>query len=155
MSQTLAPALTPRMAGVVDRMARARQPPFFTLTPTEAKAAYEKGAGVLEVPKPQLERVEDFTLPARDGHALLELSPVTGRKHQLRVHCQALSLPIVNDPFYPTLQPAGNDDFDRPLQLLARSLSFIDPLNGALRTPWYIGLGTRVSATPACQLCTL
>lgn len=71
---------------------------------------------------------------ARDGHALLELSPVTGRKHQLRVHCQALGLPIVNDPFYPTLQPAGNDDFDRPLQLLARSLAFVDPLNGALRT---------------------
>lgn len=70
MSQTLAPALTPRMAGVVDRMARAHQAPFYTLTPAEARAAYEKGAGVLEVPKPQLERIEDFTLPARDGHAL-------------------------------------------------------------------------------------
>ena len=70
MSQTLAPALTPKMAGVVDRMARAHQAPFHTLTPAEAKAAYEKGAGVLEVPKPPLERIEDFTLPARDGHAL-------------------------------------------------------------------------------------
>ncbi|MBT2300213.1 alpha/beta hydrolase [Variovorax paradoxus] len=70
MSQTLAPALTPKMAGVVDRMARAHQAPFYTLTPVEARAAYEKGAGVLEVPKPQLERIEDFTLPARDGHAL-------------------------------------------------------------------------------------
>jgi len=70
MIQTLAPPLTPKMAGVVDRMARAHQPPFHTLTPAQAKAAYEKGAGVLEVPKPQLERVEDFTLPARDGHAL-------------------------------------------------------------------------------------
>jgi acetyl esterase len=70
MSQTLAPALTPKMAGVVDRMARAHQAPFHTLTPAEARAAYEKGAGVLEVPKPQLERIEDFTLPARDGHAL-------------------------------------------------------------------------------------
>ncbi|MBT2324156.1 alpha/beta hydrolase [Variovorax paradoxus] len=70
MSQTLAPALTPKMAGVVDRMARAHQAPFYTLAPAEAKAAYEKGAGVLEVPKPELERIEDFTLPARDGHAL-------------------------------------------------------------------------------------
>jgi len=70
MSQTLAPALTPKMAGVVDRMARAHQAPFHTLTPAEARAAYEKGAGVLEVPKPQLERIEDFTMPARDGHAL-------------------------------------------------------------------------------------
>ncbi|WP_238136757.1 alpha/beta hydrolase [Variovorax sp. JS1663] len=64
------PQLTPKMAGVVDRMARARQPPYYTLSPAEAKAAYEKGAGVLEVPKPELARIEDFTMPARDGHPL-------------------------------------------------------------------------------------
>ena len=70
MTQTLAPPLTAKMAGVVERMARAHQAPYYTLTPSEAKAAYEKGAGVLEVPKPQLERVEDFAIPARDGHPL-------------------------------------------------------------------------------------
>ena len=64
------PALTPKMASVVDRMARAGHPPLHTLTPAEAKAAYEKGAGVLEVPKPALARIEDFTLAARDGHWL-------------------------------------------------------------------------------------
>ncbi|MBU1359342.1 MAG: alpha/beta hydrolase [Gammaproteobacteria bacterium] len=58
------------MAGVVERMARAGHPPFHTMTPSEAKAAYEKGAGVLEVPRPALARIDDFTLPARDGHAL-------------------------------------------------------------------------------------
>ncbi|MDM0023683.1 alpha/beta hydrolase [Variovorax saccharolyticus] len=63
-------ALTPKMAGVVERMARAGRPPLHLLTPDEAKAAYEKGAGVLEVPKPQLARVEDFSVTARDGHAL-------------------------------------------------------------------------------------
>lgn len=63
-------ALTPKMASVVERMARAGRPPLHALTPAEAKAAYEKGAGVLEVPKPQLARIEDFTLPARDGYAL-------------------------------------------------------------------------------------
>lgn len=63
-------ALTPKMAGVIDRMARARRPALHALTPDEAKAAYEKGAGVLEVPKPQLARVEDLSVPARDGHAL-------------------------------------------------------------------------------------
>lgn len=62
--------LTPRMANVVERMARAGRPPLHALTPAEARAAYEKGAGVLEVPKPPLARIEDFTLPARDGHAL-------------------------------------------------------------------------------------
>ncbi|MDR6858886.1 alpha/beta hydrolase [Variovorax guangxiensis] len=70
MTQTLAPPLTAKMAGVVDRMARAHQAPYYTLTPAQAKAAYDKGAGVLEVPKPQLARVEDFAIPARDGHAL-------------------------------------------------------------------------------------
>jgi acetyl esterase len=70
MTQTLAPPLTVKMAGVIERMARAHQAPYHTLTPAQAKAAYEKGAGVLEVPKPQLARVEDFAVPARDGHAL-------------------------------------------------------------------------------------
>ncbi|MGJ7505507.1 pseudouridine synthase [Variovorax sp. ZT5P49] len=70
----------------------------------------------------------------RDGHALLKLSPITGRKHQLRVHCMALGMPIVNDPIYPVLLPEGADDFGKPLQLLARSLAFLDPVTGDLRS---------------------
>ncbi len=58
------------MASVVERMARAGHPPLHQLTPEEAKASYEKGAGVLEVPKPELARVEDFTIPARDDFAI-------------------------------------------------------------------------------------
>ncbi len=62
--------LTPAMRSVLDRMARAGHPPLYTLTPEQAKAAYEAGAGVLEVPKAALARVEDFSIAARDGHAL-------------------------------------------------------------------------------------
>ncbi|MEZ5463100.1 pseudouridine synthase [Dokdonella sp.] len=62
-----------------------------------------------------------------------ELSPVTGRKHQLRVHMAALGAPIINDPVYPELSPEVADDFDRPLKLLARSLAFIDPISGSER----------------------
>ncbi|MDB5732684.1 MAG: alpha/beta hydrolase [Variovorax sp.] len=58
------------MAGVVERMARAGHPPLHTLTPQAARAAYEKSAGVLEVPTPTLARIEDFQITARDGHAL-------------------------------------------------------------------------------------
>ncbi|RYY92257.1 MAG: alpha/beta hydrolase, partial [Comamonadaceae bacterium] len=58
------------MASVVERMARAGHPPLDTVTRAEAKAAYDKGAGVLEVPKPALPRIEDFTIPARDGYAV-------------------------------------------------------------------------------------
>jgi tRNA pseudouridine32 synthase/23S rRNA pseudouridine746 synthase len=63
------------------------------------------------------------------------LEPVTGRKHQLRVHMAALGAPILNDRVYPKLVPAdGMDDgFARPLKLLARALAFDDPLSGAAR----------------------
>jgi tRNA pseudouridine32 synthase/23S rRNA pseudouridine746 synthase len=71
---------------------------------------------------------------AAGGHALLDLSPVTGRKHQLRVHCMALGMTIVNDPIYPTLLPQGSDDFDKPLQLLAKSVAFQDPVSGEPRS---------------------
>lgn len=58
------------MRDVISRMGRAGHPAFHTLTATQARAAYEAGAGVLEIPKPALARVEDFSIPARDGHAL-------------------------------------------------------------------------------------
>src|SRR6185369_2245266 len=64
------PQLTPAMRSVLERMARAGYPPIYTLTAREAKASYEAGAGVLEVPKAELARVEDFSIPARDGHRL-------------------------------------------------------------------------------------
>lgn len=64
------PELTPAMRSVLQRMARAGHPPLYTLPPQEARAAYEAGAGVLEVPKAALARVEDFAIPARDGHRL-------------------------------------------------------------------------------------
>ncbi|MBS0452340.1 MAG: alpha/beta hydrolase fold domain-containing protein [Proteobacteria bacterium] len=55
------------MAGVVERMERAGHPPLYTLSPQEARASYEKAAGVLEVPRPQLARVEDHQVTSRDG----------------------------------------------------------------------------------------
>lgn len=60
------------------------------------------------------------------------LAPVTGRKHQLRVHMAALGAPILHDPAYPELAAAG-DARAQPLQLLARTLAFRDPLDGRPR----------------------
>lgn len=61
-------------------------------------------------------------------HALFELNPVTGKTHQLRVHMQTLGWPILNDKYYPQLQPQSEDDYSAPLQLLAKELQFIDPM---------------------------
>lgn len=63
------------------------------------------------------------------------LQPVTGRKHQLRVHMAALGAPILNDSLYPQLRPRAAGDFRQPLQLLARSLRFTDPIDGTAR--WF------------------
>ncbi|WP_426562768.1 RluA family pseudouridine synthase [Angustibacter sp. McL0619] len=61
------------------------------------------------------------------------LLPVTGRTHQLRLHLCALGLPILGDPLYPVVLDRAVDDWSRPLQLLARSLEFTDPLSGQAR----------------------
>ncbi len=66
--------------------------------------------------------------------ARYRLRPVTGRRHQLRVHMAALGLPLRNDPLYPEVHDASDGDWSRPLQLLARSLAFTDPLTGERRT---------------------
>jgi acetyl esterase len=62
--------LTPAMRSVIDRMARAGHPPLHTLAPAQARLAYAAGAGVLEIPRRELARVEDLQIPARGGHTL-------------------------------------------------------------------------------------
>jgi tRNA pseudouridine32 synthase / 23S rRNA pseudouridine746 synthase len=75
-------------------------------------------------------------METRDGLARLRLYPVTGQKHQLRVHMAALGMPILNDRIYPVLLPEEKtpEDMARqyraPLQLLAKSLAFTDPVSG-------------------------
>ncbi len=69
----------------------------------------------------------------RLSNTLYHLVPVSGRKHQLRVHLAALGIPIVNDKLYPSIRTSDEDDFSSPLKLLAKSLSFQDPLTGRQR----------------------
>ncbi|MDE1167662.1 MAG: pseudouridine synthase [Pseudomonas sp.] len=61
------------------------------------------------------------------------LHPITGKTHQLRVHMTALGASICNDPFYPEVLRDIEDDYQRPLKLLARHLRFNDPLTGEVR----------------------
>ena len=59
-----------------------------------------------------------------------QLNPVSGKKHQLRLHMANLGAPICNDPFYPVVDNDAVDDYAKPLQLLAKELMFTDPLSG-------------------------
>ena len=92
--------------------------PFFRMREAEGEANSETRVEVIER-GPRLWRYA--------------LEPHTGRKHQLRVHMAALGAPICNDRFYPRLREPGEDEFSRPLQLLARGLAFVDPLSGQAR----------------------
>ena len=71
--------------------------------------------------------------------ALFELSPVTGKTHQLRLHMQTLGWPILNDKYYPQLQSQSADNYSAPLQLLAKELKFIDPVTQQPRCFTYDG----------------
>ncbi|GAA3917708.1 RluA family pseudouridine synthase [Streptomyces gulbargensis] len=104
--------------------------------PVTVRSRIEKERGVMaarEVPgEPNAEsRVE--LLAHGDGLARYRLVPVTGRTHQLRVHMNALGLPILDDPVYPVVREDGPEDYGRPLRLLARSLEFTDPFSGVAR----------------------
>ncbi|MEV0679634.1 RluA family pseudouridine synthase [Actinosynnema sp. NPDC050436] len=72
-------------------------------------------------------------LEHRDGWGRYRLTPATGRTHQLRLHLAGLGVPIRHDDFYPVLRDKPLDDFTNPLQLLAKELSFTDPVTGAER----------------------
>ncbi len=49
------------------------------------------------------------------------------------MHLNSLGIPILGDDLYPTVRDRAADDFSDPLQLLARSLEFTDPISGRQR----------------------
>lgn len=76
--------------------------------------------------KPSL--TEFSVLQRQDGYTKLALRPVTGRTHQLRVHCAYKGYPILGDPQYGN----GVADFGLAQQLLcAKKLEFTHPITGA------------------------
>ena len=76
-------------------------------------------------------RSEIRVLEKRDKLARFELKPITGKTHQLRLHLGLIGSVIVGDRLYPEFQPPSDPpNYDNPLQLLAKRLSFTDPLSG-------------------------
>jgi tRNA pseudouridine32 synthase/23S rRNA pseudouridine746 synthase len=77
--------------------------------------------------------ISEIGLVGRRGEVgLFRIRPRTGRKHQIRLHMAALGYPIIGDPLYPDF--VERQDGEPPLQLLARRLSFTDPVDGGTRT---------------------
>jgi tRNA pseudouridine32 synthase / 23S rRNA pseudouridine746 synthase len=69
-------------------------------------------------------------LPRLDRY---RLTPITGKTHQLRVHMAGLGCPLLGDQLYPRVQfgAAHQEDYAQPLQLLAKKVSFTDPVTGS------------------------
>ncbi|WP_148713802.1 pseudouridine synthase [Chitinolyticbacter meiyuanensis] len=98
----------------------------------------------------EVNAITDISLIERRGNwARYRLQPATGKKHQLRAHLGSLGIGIANDPWYPVLTSiTKDDDFSRPLQLLARAISFTDPVSGE---PRYFRSPRTLSWPPAEQ----
>lgn len=80
--------------------------------------------------KPSLTRFR--VLQRLEGRTLLQLQPLTGRTHQLRVHCAHMGFPILGDPQYGTTQSLElSAQLGLQSQLLcAKSLTFPHPISG-------------------------
>lgn len=77
-----------------------------------------------------------ISLLRTDGfRALYQLEPVSGKRHQLRVHMLALGLPLEGDLFYPEVlsRQEAPEDPSQALQLLAQRIAFTDPVTGSER----------------------
>ncbi|TXK64353.1 pseudouridine synthase [Alkalisalibacterium limincola] len=116
--QALAPPLPGLQWPRVHRSRLARGEPFFRMHEVPGEPNSETRMDVLE----------------RGGQAWrYQLEPVSGRKHQLRVHMASLGAPILGDRLYPQLQPGHHQPAATALQLLAAGLAFIDPLDATMR----------------------
>jgi tRNA pseudouridine32 synthase/23S rRNA pseudouridine746 synthase len=116
--EALAPAIDGRIFPLVHRSRIAAAAEFFRMQEIAGAPNSETTIDVLDRNEPNWRYA---------------LQPRTGRTHQLRVHLAGLGAGILGDRLYPDLQPRTPDDFTRPLQLLARSLEFVDPRTGARR----------------------
>ncbi len=63
--------LNPAARSLIERVQRAGRPPMAAMTPAQAREFYDIGGPMLDLqPAPQVERVHNFSIPARDGHAM-------------------------------------------------------------------------------------
>lgn len=124
--EALAPTLEQAKFPITRRSRVVQGEPFFRMKEVAGEANSETHVSVLST---------------RGSLSLYQLLPLTGKKHQLRLHLAALGIPVVNDKLYPALNASTDDDFSKPLKLLAKSISFRDPLSNREH---YFESGTRL-----------
>ncbi len=113
--EALAPTMDQSMLPMIRRSRIVQGEPFFRM---------KEGTGAAN-------SETHITDERRVGHnSIYRLIPITGKKHQLRLHLAGLGIPIVNDKLYPVLTRGRDDDFSNPLKLVAKSLAFQDPMSG-------------------------
>jgi acetyl esterase len=62
--------LAPEARRLIENMHRAGRPPMHALGVAQARAFYDAGAPILDLPPPPIERVQALTIPSRDGHPM-------------------------------------------------------------------------------------
>ncbi|MGF6213821.1 tRNA pseudouridine32 synthase/23S rRNA pseudouridine746 synthase [Comamonas sp. 4034] len=87
-----------------------------------------------EVPGTPNSHTRMAIIESNGAWARYALEPISGKRHQLRVHMAALGIPIRNDAFYPEVNDPAEGDFSSPLQLLAKELAFTDPVSGQVHS---------------------
>ena len=97
--------------------------------------------------KPAMTDYRTLGVSADKAYSWLELKPITGRTHQLRVHCAAMGWPIVGDPIYGRAKPDFEDDY---LHLHSRRV--VIPLS-ANKDPIDVEAPLSPAMTPLFKLC--
>jgi 23S rRNA pseudouridine1911/1915/1917 synthase len=93
--------------------------------------SHRKQMGVVPIDKGRASETEYKTLESFDQHAFLEVHPLTGRTHQIRIHLAFIHCPIVGDALYGHRHPTV--DISRHFLHAAR-LTIQLPGESAVRT---------------------
>ena len=71
-------------------------------------------------------------LSEKHDRILFKIQPLTGKKHQIRIHLSSAGCKIINDRLYPHLMPEQAPDFRYPLKLQSKIIKFPDPVTGKI-----------------------